>query len=41
VHGEENPRDFEDMRAAIDRAAEEAIDKKHRVLEHIRGKKKN
>ena len=30
VHGEENPRDFEDMRAAIEMAAEEAIDKKHR-----------
>jgi len=41
VHGEENPRDFEDMRAAIDRAAEEAINKKHRVLEQIRCKKKN
>jgi hydrogenase maturation factor HypE len=29
------------MRAAIDRAAEEAIDKKRRILEHIKGKKKN
>jgi hydrogenase expression/formation protein len=39
VHGEDNPRDFEDMRDAIDRAANEAIDKKHRVLEQIRRKK--
>ena len=28
VHGEENPRDFEDMRASIEMAAEEAISKK-------------
>lgn len=40
VHGEEKPRDFEDMRAAIDRAAQEAIEKKHRVLERIKNKKK-
>jgi hydrogenase expression/formation protein len=40
VHGEEKPRDFEDMRAAIDRAAQEAIEKKHRVLERIKSKKK-
>ncbi|HII01168.1 TPA: hypothetical protein HA351_05810 [Methanosarcinaceae archaeon] len=41
VHGEENPRGFEEMRAAIDRAAAEAIGKKQKVLEKIReGKKK-
>jgi len=38
VHGEENPRDFEEMRAAIDKAAEEAIEKKQKVLEKIRKK---
>lgn len=38
VHGEENPRDFEDMRTSIEMAAEEAISKKHRILEHIKGK---
>lgn len=38
VHGEENPRDFEEMRAAIDKAAIEAIDKKQKVLEKIRNK---
>ncbi|MGD9777658.1 MAG: hypothetical protein AB7U72_12225, partial [Methanosarcina sp.] len=41
VHGEENPRDFEDMRDAIDRAAEEAINKKYRVLEKIKNKRKD
>ncbi len=41
VHGEEKPRDFEDMRLAIERAAEEAISKKSRILEHIKGKRKN
>ncbi len=41
VHGEENPRDFEDMRASIEMAAEEAISKKHRILEHIKGKREN
>jgi hydrogenase expression/formation protein len=41
VHGEENPRDFEDMRASIEMAAEEAISKKRRILEHIKGKRKN
>jgi hydrogenase expression/formation protein len=38
VHGEENPRDFEEMRAAIDKAALEAIEKKQKVLEKIRNK---
>jgi hydrogenase expression/formation protein len=38
VHGEENPRDFEEMRAAIDKAALEAIEKKQKVLEKIRKK---
>jgi hydrogenase expression/formation protein len=38
VHGEENPRDFEDMRASIEMAAEEAISKKRRILEHIKGR---
>ena len=41
VHGEENPRGFEEMRAAIDRAAAEAIGKKQKVLEKIREGKKN
>jgi hydrogenase expression/formation protein len=41
VHGEENPRDFEEMRAAIDRAAAEAIEKKRKVLEKIKEGKKN
>jgi len=41
VHGEENPRDFEDMRTSIEMAAEEAISKKHRILEHIKGKRVN
>jgi len=41
VHGEENPRGFEEMRAAIDRAAAEAIEKKRKVLEKIREAKKN
>ena len=41
VHGEENPRDFEDMRTSIEMAAEEAISKKHRILEHIKGKREN
>ncbi len=41
VHGEENPRDFEEMRAAIDRSAAEAIEKKQKVLEKIRKEKKN
>jgi len=41
VHGEENPRGFEEMRAAIDRAAAEAIGKKQKVLEKIREEKKN
>jgi len=40
VHGEENPRDFEEMRAAIDKAALEAIEKKQKVLEKIRKNKK-
>lgn len=38
VHGEENPRDFEEMKAAIDKAALEAIEKKQKVLEKIRSK---
>jgi hydrogenase expression/formation protein len=38
VHGEEDPRDFEEMRAAIDRAALEAIEKKQKVLQKIRSK---
>lgn len=38
VHGDENPRDFEEMRAAIDKAALEAIEKKQKVLEKIRRK---
>ncbi len=41
VHGEENPRGFEEMRAAIDKAATEAIEKKQKVLEKIREGKKN
>ena len=41
VHGEENPRNFEDMRASIEIAAAEAISKKLRILEHIKGKRKN
>lgn len=41
VHGEENPRGFEEMRAAIDRSAAEAIEKKQKVLEKIRKEKKN
>lgn len=36
VHGEENPRNFEEMREAIDKAACEAIEKKQKVLEKIR-----
>ncbi|WP_440954628.1 AIR synthase-related protein [Methanosarcina sp. Mfa9] len=40
VHGEENPRGFEEMRAAIDRAATEAIGKKQKVLDKIREEKK-
>jgi hydrogenase expression/formation protein len=40
VHGEESPRDFEEMRAAIDKAALEAIEKKQKVLEKIRKNKK-
>lgn len=36
--GEENPRDFEEMKKAIDRAAVNAIEKKHRVIEMIRKK---
>ncbi len=39
VHGEDNPRDFEEMRHAIDRAAEEAINKKQKVLEKNNGQK--
>jgi hydrogenase expression/formation protein len=39
VHGEENLRDFEEMRAAIDQATLDAIEKKRRVLEKIRSKK--
>jgi len=38
VHGEENPRDFEEMKAAINKAALEAIEKKQKVLEKIRRK---
>lgn len=38
VHGEGNPRGFEEMRAAIDKAALEAIEKKQKVLEKIRSK---
>lgn len=41
VHGEEMPRDFEEMRAAVDRAAAEAIEKKQKVLEAIRKKQKS
>jgi len=40
VHGEENPRGFEEMRAAIDRAAAEAIEKKQKVVEKIKEGKK-
>jgi hydrogenase expression/formation protein len=36
VHGEENPRNFEEMREAIDKAACEAIEKKQKVLEKIK-----
>lgn len=39
VHGEENPRNFEEMREAIDKAACEAIEKKQKVLERIRMQK--
>lgn len=39
VHGEENPRGFEEMRESIDKAAIEAIEKKQRVLEKIRKNK--
>jgi hydrogenase expression/formation protein len=39
VHGEENPRNFEEMREAIDKAACEAIEKKQKVLERIRMEK--
>jgi len=38
VHGDENPKDFEEMKAAIDKAALEAIEKKQKVLEKIRRK---
>lgn len=40
VHGEENPRNFEEMREAIDKAALEAIEKKQKVLKKIKIKKK-
>jgi len=36
--GEEEPRDFEEMKEAIDKAAKEASEKKKRVMEMIRGK---
>lgn len=39
VHGDEKPRDFEEMKAAIDQATLDAIEKKNRVLEKIRSKK--
>jgi hydrogenase expression/formation protein len=36
--GDENPRDFEEMKKAIDRAALNAIEKKRRVVEMVRRK---
>ncbi|MDA0524549.1 AIR synthase-related protein [Methanococcoides alaskense] len=36
--GEEEPRDFEEMKEAIDKAAKEASEKKKKVMEMIRGK---
>ncbi|AEH59930.1 AIR synthase related protein domain protein [Methanosalsum zhilinae DSM 4017] len=36
--GEDNPRDFDDMKKAIDRAAEKAIEKKRRVIEILNKK---
>jgi hydrogenase expression/formation protein len=38
IIGEEEPRDFEEMKEAIDKAAKEASEKKKRVMEMIRGK---
>jgi len=34
--GEEEPRDFDEMKSAIDRAANDAVEKKRRVVEMIR-----
>ena len=34
--GEEEPRDFDEMKSAIDRAAQDAVEKKRRVVEMIR-----
>lgn len=34
--GEEEPRDFDEMKSAIDRAAHDAVEKKRRVVEMIR-----
>jgi len=35
--GEEQPRNFEEMQRAVDRAASEAISKKKRIIEKVRG----
>ncbi|WP_135606780.1 AIR synthase-related protein [Methanococcoides sp. NM1] len=36
--GDKEPRDFEEMKRAVDNAANEAIDKKRKVIEMIKGK---
>jgi hydrogenase expression/formation protein len=36
--GEKTPRNFEAMKKAVDRAAEEAVERKRRVVARLRGK---
>lgn len=36
--GDKEPRDFEEMKRAVDNAAKEAIDKKRKVIEMVKGK---
>jgi len=36
--GEKTPRNFEAMKRAVDKAAEEAVERKRRVVARLRGK---
>ncbi|MCZ7384884.1 MAG: hypothetical protein O8C63_09085 [Candidatus Methanoperedens sp.] len=36
--GEKTPRNFEAMKRAVDKAEEEAVERKRRVVERLRGK---
>jgi hydrogenase expression/formation protein len=36
--GDENPRDYDEMKKAIDKAALNAIEKKRRVIEIVKSK---